>query len=201
MDARQLNWKVETPSKDPHEKNDLSSIFNDHYEILLNYGAQFNLDKQSVQDCIHDLFVDIWRTAKSLEELNSPKAYLLRALKNKIYKKLKRENKTIGIDEYSDQHLFPIQVSIEQSTIISETIEHNREALNKSIESLTPRQRELIYHIFYNGLTYEEASEVLNISKKTAYNLVLRSINKLRKHLDISKLEVVMVFLLLRTIQ
>ena len=126
---------------------------------------------------------------------------MLRALKNKIYKKLKRENKTVGIDEYSDQHLFPIQVSIEQSTIISETIEHNREALNKSIESLTPRQRELIYHIFYNGLTYEEASEVLNISKKTAYNLVLRSINKLRKHLDISKLEVVMLFLLLRSIQ
>lgn len=195
MKAQKVPWKVLSGGDDISESGDISSVYNAHYEILLNYGMQFNLDKASVQDCIHDLFVDLWKSGKSMNELTSIKAYLLKALKNKVYKKLKKNKINIEIDEHSLQdHIFPIQISIEQSLVGAEHQREMEAALNKEIQNLSPRQRELIYHIFYNGFSYEEASQILNITKKTAYNLVLKAVNNLRKKIDPSQLYVFIMF-------
>ena len=101
MKAQKVTWKISPGGDDISEGGDISSVYNNYYEILLNYGVQFNLDKASVQDCIHDLFVDLWRSGKAMNELTSIKAYLLKALRNKIYKKLKKNKIDISTDEHS----------------------------------------------------------------------------------------------------
>ncbi len=52
---------------------------------------------------------------------------------------------------------------------------------NIIIETLTPMQKEVIYLKYYNGLTIEEISEILNLSKKSTYNYLSKALMKFRK--------------------
>jgi len=59
----------------------------------------------------------------------------------------------------------------------------NVEAVRRSIEQLPFRARELIVLRYYNGLSYEEISSVLGISKATINGRLTRAKRKIAKYL------------------
>ena len=57
--------------------------------------------------------------------------------------------------------------------------------LQLALNDLPVRQKEALFHIFYENLTYEETAEVMHVHIKTVYNLAWRGIERLRT--DLSK--------------
>jgi RNA polymerase sigma-70 factor (ECF subfamily) len=54
----------------------------------------------------------------------------------------------------------------------------------QAIDQLSNRQKEIIYLKFYQNLSYEEVSEIMNINYQVARNLLHQAIKAMRKILS-----------------
>ena len=81
-----------------------------------------------------------------------------------------------------DPH-FEVIPSVEERIIFSQTESEHQEKLHQAVNSLSPRQREAIFLLFYQDLTYSQIADLLAIEVKTARNLVGKAIQTLRKRL------------------
>jgi len=55
------------------------------------------------------------------------------------------------------------------------------------LESLTPRQKEVLYYKYMKNLTYDEIGEIMQMNYQSILNLIQRSIKKLRETFAESK--------------
>lgn len=62
--------------------------------------------------------------------------------------------------------------------------EEKKEDLKEAIADLTPRQREVIYLKYFEGLSTKELAEILQIRAQSIYNLVHDALENLRIFLD-----------------
>ena len=44
----------------------LEKLYRSHAPILLRYGSKFSADWQLVEDCLQDLFIDLWQRREQL---------------------------------------------------------------------------------------------------------------------------------------
>jgi RNA polymerase sigma factor (sigma-70 family) len=154
------------------------SIFRSYYSDLFNYGCKITDDRSLVEDCIQDLFIDLWRT-NGKAEIISLKPYFFRAFKFKLIKAIGKTGKTNSLQEDVQQNEF--EISHEMFLINNESNEELRQRVFKAIDELSARQKEIIYLKFYQNLNYDEVSEIMNINYQAARNLIYQSIKVLKK--------------------
>jgi len=107
------------------------------------------------------------------------KNYLYKAFRLLLFKDAKMIQQNITYEE-SEYYDFDATLSIEDSTIEGENIQHVQERLQQKLNQLSPRQREAIFLKFYEGLNYDEIAEVMDISVKGSYKLMARALDSLR---------------------
>lgn len=157
-------------------------IYDIHYTVLHSYATKLCKDEYLADECIQDLFIKLWRNRESIGTPDSPKYYLLKAIRNIIYNKLKqRDNSSeVSLEEVPESLLgaalpeIPFQNQVPLSPF-----------LNQLMRVLTDRQREAIYLFYVESLSYQEIAEHLQIQKKAAYKLVYRAIDKLKNGLKV----------------
>jgi len=163
------------------DRDALGKLFSVYYPLLIKYGRKLCDDHELLEDCIQDLFADIWQS-KAGSEVGSVKAYLFKALKYKVFKK-QRNRLFKDTTELPDEMTFEIS----QETFLVEEQE-NKERVRKVIEALNQlpnRQREVIYLKIFHELSYEEVSDIMNINYQVCRNLMSQAIKTLRKILVI----------------
>jgi RNA polymerase sigma factor (sigma-70 family) len=150
-------------------------LFRRHYEALFRYGSKFTVATPVLEDTIQELFMELWQ-AKSRTPVLSVRAYLLKALKYKLLKKYTQMLNTLplreeegGFEWSHETSLIARQDSVEKEKIVVE-------ALNR----LSNRQKEIIYLKYYQNLSYEEVSEIMNINYQAARNLLYQAIKSLK---------------------
>lgn len=157
-------------------------IYEQYFYPLIHYGRQFSKDETLVEDSIQDVFVNVWNSPHQLAQIKSVKAYLFASLRRKIFEKLKEEKRN---DPKNHASLpFERVLPYEAHLIARQTELETRGKLSQEIDQLTRRQRETLYLIYYDNLTYEEAAQVMDVKVKAVYNLVYEAIKKLRTHLS-----------------
>ena len=141
-------------------------------------------DRDIVKDLIQDLFIDLNAKKERLGDIKNIKFYLFKSLKRQITHLFKHRNLAKYPTILQSTSAFGISVSHEQYLIDQEVNEAKREALEKAYMSLSARQREVLLYYFYEGLNYEEITELMDFSKSEhARKLVYRSVGKLRQEL------------------
>ena len=161
-------------------------FYNDYFGMLNNYGSKFSGNRELVEDAIHDMFVRLWTSREQLSTPPSVKNYLLKSLRNTLLRKMKNEEKYTDIDG----HTYPVSFTISYK---SDTIQHieDRELqlrIKTYIDGLPPRQQEIIYLRFYEGLSYEEISQVMEISLSSSYKLLYKALANLESSIGTSNL-------------
>lgn len=168
------------------EENDASSIkyFYDQYvKLLYKYGYHFCQDASLVEDCVQDLFLRIWEKRSALGDTDNVKLYLMVSLKRSIYDKIKKLSKTTVTDEMPKDS-FDISFTMEEQIIASESEQMAKDKLLKCLDSLSGRQKEVIYLRFYNGFSPEEVSEIMQISNQSVRNVQASALKKMRNNMD-----------------
>ena len=162
---------------------DLYELFIDD---LFNYGIQFSQDKHYIMDCIHDLFLDLYKYKKNLASTNNVKYYLLRSLKNKILKIQK--GKFIPLldkaffKKNDDQNY---SISFEEEIIKEEFLDERKLKLSEAIGFLSKNQKQGLFLRFTEDRNYEEIAQIMNISVQSSRTTIYRAIRTLRKHFTI----------------
>ncbi len=157
-----------------------SVLFTKYYEHLVRYGNSFSNHSEKVQDCIQDVFADLWLYKHSLSDNANVKAYLLSSVRKRIARLQERDyifTKTASTDSIE----FLFDFSIEQQLIIDESTADKVQQLNKLINLLPSRQKEALYLRYHQGLTVEQIADMLDVNYQSANNLLHRALLNLRK--------------------
>jgi RNA polymerase sigma factor (sigma-70 family) len=159
----------------------LDYIFEKYVRLLYIYGGKISRDQGLVEDCIQDLFTELWNKRKIVGDTDHIKFYLFKSLRRKIVRRLSDDQRLLGEqmkDRVIDKEVeFPIEFNI-----IQEQISNEREVMMKrALASLSERQREAIYLKFYEKLAYQQIAGVMNIDLKSTYNIIGKAIDSLRK--------------------
>ena len=163
------------------DRKALSHIYTHHFEKLYNYGSRITPDARMVEDCIQDLFTDLWHKREKLSEVNNVKYYLFKSLRRKVILRLKESkslSKTVDISS------FEMKLSHRSHYINREVNKEIRKKLKHLVESLTPKQKEAIFLIYYDELSFKEVASIMGIEVRTVYNLVHQAMVKLRENKD-----------------
>lgn len=156
------------------QKNALSVLFKKYYPELYGYGMQFLQNDALVKDAIQELFYTIWNRREKLGDAVNVKSYLLSSLRRQIL--LLRnvyDSSELSIDD--TDALFQFQA--EEFSLPDETLKLR---LLKTINELTPKQREVVYLRFYQGLPFREIGQLLEMNEQSVKNQVQRILKKMR---------------------
>ena len=98
------------------------------------------------------------------------------------FKKAPTQRKeTHRISLYSREDTF-LAFSPEEVMIAEEASEGTRKYLARLLNSLTGRQKEIVYLRYYEDLSYQEISELLSINFQSVANHLQRAFETLRKN-------------------
>ncbi len=74
------------------------TIYNTHLQSLYKFGLHFTRNEDLIQDCVHDLFIDLHRYRSRLKKTNNIKLYLFISLKRKIIRALGKERRYMQLN-------------------------------------------------------------------------------------------------------
>lgn len=154
------------------------TIYDSQIQLLFKFGLHFTRNEDLIQDCIHDLFIDLFKYRLKLMKTNNIKLYLFTSLKHKIIRVLSKEARYIELN--SENLPFSYSLSSEEDQE-SELKSLRFELIEKAMSELSNRQREAIYLRYVSEMSYEEISDVLHLNYQSARNLIYRGIEKLRE--------------------
>lgn len=162
----------------------IASTYNEYLDNLYSYAMHLGFDEHTSMDAIHDVFYKLCTQHSSLDEIDNLKFYLFRSLRNRLID-IKRTNREFPgffpTDEVIDEYLpFQFNVSIEDEIIMQEDSEEIRLKVENVLSRLTNRQREIIYLRYVQEYSYQEISDIMQISVAASRNLVSKSISKIR---------------------
>ena len=157
-----------------------ATIYNDYANDLYGYGMNLCPHREIVLDAIQDLFVSLWSSRANLGQVQSIQAYLYTSFRRKVIAISSEHRKMILIDSQDNHFLNQRTESSEQYFIEQEEHQTNIRDLSEAMAQLSDKQREIIYLRFYTLLGYDEIANIMSIDKKAAYNLMARTIDRLK---------------------
>ncbi|UCS94042.1 sigma-70 family RNA polymerase sigma factor [Echinicola marina] len=157
-------------------------IYENYFDSLYRFGTRITPNEELVKDAIHDVFLDLRKYGETIGDTHHIKFYLFKCLKRRIIKEL---DKWVGRQSDLDEHTpFEVTISHEQVLISSQLDQEQFRNIQSALDDLSPRKREAIYYLFYEGMGYEEISEMMALSNpKSARDLVYKALRSLRNSL------------------
>lgn len=144
-------------------------LFIQFYAKLTRFVMGFTKNKELTDEIVSDVFINIWRRRKNIEEIKNIKLYLYVSAKNITFnylKKLHRENLT-DLDmveiEPEDPFADPGAAMITREMNIK---------LKAAINDLPPRCKLIFTLVKEDGLTYKQTAQLLSISESTVENQI-----------------------------
>jgi RNA polymerase sigma factor (sigma-70 family) len=162
------------------DKTAFAELFRRHYSLLYQYGCKLSVHTTVVEDCIQELFAELWQN-KPATTVQSVKAYLLTALKYKLFRVYR--NRAAQTFEEVNEHIH-FEISHDNFIIAREEDHQKTNRIVAALRQLPSRQKEIIYLKIYQNLGYEEISEIMGINYQVSRNLFSQSIKSLRKILQ-----------------
>lgn len=156
-----------------------SILFEKYYSHLVRYGNSLCAYDDRVQDCVQDVFTDIWVYRESISASIVVKAYLLSCVRKRIARMYQRDpffKKGSNIQTTA----FLFDFSIEQQLIDDEITAEKVSQLNTLINNLPSRQKEALYLRHHQQLSVEQIAEMMNVNYQSVSNILFRAIQKIR---------------------
>ena len=156
-------------------------LFIHYYSRLCAYVAGITHDDFASEDIVQELFVKLWINREKIEIKENIPAYLFKSSKNAALNYLRSErNKNSALE----------RVPLDTSCSNEDELDHDEflSSLEKCINKLPARSKEVFLLHRFEGLKQKEISEKLNISVQTIKNQIWKSLQFLRSCVEINNL-------------
>jgi RNA polymerase sigma-70 factor (ECF subfamily) len=151
-------------------------LFLKYYSRLLHFSYSITHSKETSEEIISDIFLQIWNKRKTLTGIQNFHLYLYVSTKNlsiNRLRKLKKE-KVFSLDEVIVEFK-SIYYDPEQLLITSEMYKR----IFQAIQALPPRCQLIFKLIKEDHLSYKEVAELLGLSVKTIENQMTIALKKI----------------------
>ena len=159
----------------------IGSLYDLYIDQLFGYGMQFCRDKSIVMDCVHDLFLNLYKYRKNLSSTDRVDFYLKRCLKNIILRRIQMSKRESACED--QENIASFETSVEDGMIANEWELERSHKLTNALKALSKKQRKGLLLRFTENNSYEEISEQMNISIESSRTMIYRAIKTLRKQM------------------
>lgn len=163
----------------------LNALFTSYYQNLCTFANTYLHNKEEAEECVADVFVNLWKNRKNLSIDKSVKAYIYSAVKYAAFAACRKRNPASDdIDTLPDM-LFEEPWGTEQVVLQTEL----EQQVDMAIDTLPFRCRQVFLMSRIESLSYKEISHILSISEKTVENHLVKALGILRNILKPNKRE------------
>lgn len=155
-------------------------IFHRYKEILFRHAFQMLQDLDEAEDVVQEVFLMLWQKKETLVLTDSLSAYLYRSVRNRILN-IMTHQQVVG------KYLKSIQSFIAEGHYSTdEKVRENELAriLEREIDELPPRMREVFLLSREEGLSHKEIASRLGISDKTVKLQVTKTLKILKGRIN-----------------
>lgn len=159
------------------DKTVFDFVFSYYYTGLCAYTRRWVKDSDVAEDLVQDFFVKLWTNSSNIEITSSLKSYFFTSVKNRAVNYLKH----VKIKEkFGDQAL---NGSTEEYSNWEFTEPELTEIIEKGMQKLPPRCREIFILSRFEGKDNRQIAEMLGISKRTVELQISNALKILRTEL------------------
>lgn len=153
------------------------SLFKKYYQLLLKVAKFVIDDSEQSEELVQDVFVNVWEKRTNVNPEASFKNYMITAVRNRCYNHIKAKKKTHSID---DDETWQEELVADSRTESRVNFNEMQRAIEAAIDKL-PEQCKIIFQLSrYEGMSYKEIAEALDLAPKTVENQVGRALKILR---------------------
>jgi RNA polymerase sigma-70 factor (family 1) len=160
------------------------SLYDQYFEPVCQFLEYYTRDVAAIEDVVQDVFVSLWEN-KDYLEIQYVKTYLFNAARNRILNYLRNnKNREALLSDWIKKK------EMEESSTDCYDIEEFSTLLNKAIDLLPDRCREIFILSKIEKLTYQQIAEYLLISPKTVEIHMSNALKRIRESISSYYLEV-----------
>jgi RNA polymerase sigma-70 factor, ECF subfamily len=178
---------METEQKFEHElvsriKHDdrlaLNTLFALHYQKLCLFANTYLRNTEESEEVVSDVFLNFWRSRHAIRIDRSLKSYLYTSVKNGALAMIKKRQ---PLFEDVEDILFNTNLldSVDPEQVM--TLKELQNQLDRAIETLPPRCKQIFIMSRMEALSYFEISEILGVSEKTVENQIVKALQLIRQ--------------------
>ena len=158
-----------------------AEIYQVFWKKLYGVGYNYLRDKALAQELVQDVFVKLWLNRKEIRQVENTEAYLLRALRNKIYDHFdsvacRQKHHKLATENFSEE-----RHAVDDIIIFNEGMSVISEELKKM-----PQKTRMVFRLSkFHKYTNDEIAAKTQLSSKAVEYHITQAVKKLRIRLAI----------------
>ena len=153
--------------------SDFERFFKGNYEALCHYALSYLNDRDEAEEIVQNCFVKLWEGRKKISPEVSLKAYIYKMVRNAALNVITHEEVKRKYEAFSK-----LQLHVEEEE--KDNGEYLKQRIEAAIAEMPEKRKEILLLSRYEGLSYQEIAEDLNISVKTVENHMGAALKQLR---------------------
>lgn len=171
LDDNEISLRIREGDKEAFEQ-----FFHSTHKSLIAYLKSRGLSGDEAQDITQQAYLYIWEKRETIDPDKSLRSFLFRIGYTRMLNRF-RDTKKFSSEEIEETHLSGSrETQPDSSAGHRELTEH----LEKAIQSLPEKRREVFELCFMQQLSYKEAAEVMKVTPKTIENHMLLAYKDIR---------------------
>lgn len=157
-----------------------TELYQHFVQPLYSYSMGVTSDKELIKDCLHDLFVELWRNHATIGPTTSVKYYLMASIKRKLVRHLETQMKNHV--HHTNYMIDFSEADYSQEAILikyEDEIRTNKQ-LSNCLDMLSKRQREAISLRFFQNMDTDQISDSMKINPQSVYNLIFGALRVMK---------------------
>ena len=159
-----------------------NELYNLHFEKIFKFAYRLIADQAKAEDIAQDTFLKLYYHLRENKNIANPKSWLYKVASNLSINHIKRTKhyQEITREQLKDQNQdFNFEEDFERKERIK--------LVKKAVQKIPVRDR-ILLNLHYDGVSYKDIAEIINVSDTSVSKMLIRAINKVSKILKAEKL-------------
>ncbi|MDH5609295.1 MAG: RNA polymerase sigma-70 factor [Cyclobacteriaceae bacterium] len=155
------------------------SFFKANYKKVSRFAYKMVREETIAEEITQEVFIYIWDKRDKINITDSLLSYVFAAVRNRCINYIKLELPK----QRSMEDIDTIEIPTGEDGLDPDDLDRTREIIDRCIQALPEKCREIFVLSRYGGLTYDEIAEDMELSVKTVENQMGIALKKLRESL------------------
>ena len=155
-------------------------LFNLYSNRIYRFSRKLKLNHEEAEEVLQDTFLTLWERRTFLDPNKDFKAYLFKIAKSLIIKSFKRKALFFAYENYAKEEIVMQDSSTENLIHYYDLLE----ILEKEINRLPEARKEIFNLSRKDGLSTDEISQKLGLSRRTVENQIYRTLKLLKDRIQ-----------------
>jgi RNA polymerase sigma-70 factor (ECF subfamily) len=156
-------------------------LFSANWDLVYSAALVLIKSPEIAGDISQDVFLSLWENRQKVIVIENIKGFLCNSVKFLVHKRLRRMKVEDAYAQYLAYKSSTIPTAPEHEHLL--ITKQLQASLQEGIAQLPPQQQRAFKLSREQGLTHEQISELIGVSKKTVKDYIVRSIAYLRQYL------------------